>query len=80
MDHSFIDGRLYLKRTAEEREPLLLRLRKIEGQVRGVREAALLIMGQHLEAGLEFAVESSDIPGALKDLMSVLRSAMRQQS
>jgi hypothetical protein len=45
MEHSFIDGRLYLKRTAEEREPLLLRLRKIEGQVRGVREAALSIMG-----------------------------------
>jgi DNA-binding FrmR family transcriptional regulator len=102
MDHSFIDGRLYLKRTAEEREPLLVRLRKIEGQVRGlqqmleadrycldevqqanaitaaVREVALLIMAQHLEAGLEFAVESNDIPGALKDLMAVLRSAMRQ--
>jgi DNA-binding FrmR family transcriptional regulator len=102
MDHSFVEGRLFLSRTAEEREPLLVRLRKIEGQVRGlrqmleedrycldevqqanaitagVREVALLIMGQHLEAGIEFAVESNDVPGALKDLMAVLRSAMRQ--
>jgi DNA-binding FrmR family transcriptional regulator len=102
MDHSFTDGRLYLRRTAEEREPLLVRLRKIEGQVRGlrqmleedrycldevqqanaitagVREVALLIMAQHLEAGIEFAVESKDAPAALKDLMAVLRSAMRQ--
>jgi hypothetical protein len=29
MEHSFVDGRLYLVRTPEEREPLLVRLRKI---------------------------------------------------
>ncbi len=102
MEHSFVDGRLYLARTPEEREPLLLRLRKIEGQVRGlrqmleedrycleevqqanaitagVREVALMIMGQHLAAGIEFAVESQDVPATLKDLMAVLRAAMRQ--
>jgi len=95
MDHSFIDGRLYLHRTAEERDPLLLRLRKIEGQVRGlrqmleedrycldevqqanaitaaIREVALLIMAQHLEAGIEFAVASNDVPAALKDLLYI---------
>jgi DNA-binding FrmR family transcriptional regulator len=38
MDYSFIDGRLYLKRSAQEREPMLKRLRKIEGQVRGLRQ------------------------------------------
>jgi DNA-binding FrmR family transcriptional regulator len=102
MEHSFVDGRLYLKRDPNEREPLLLRLRRIEGQVRGlqrmleedrycleevtqanaiisgIREVAMLIMGQHLAAGLQFAVESQDVPGALDDLMNVLRGAMRQ--
>src|ERR1700761_8458114 len=38
MDHSFTEGRLYLRRTSEEREPLLVRLRRIEGQVRGLRQ------------------------------------------
>jgi len=101
MEHSFVDGRLYLTRSPKEREPLLLRLRKIEGQVRGlrqmleedrycldevqqanaitagVREVALMIMAQHLTAGIEFAVESKDAPAALNDLMMVLRAAMR---
>ncbi len=38
MEHEFIDGRLYLRRTAEEREPILQRLRRIEGQVRGLQQ------------------------------------------
>jgi DNA-binding FrmR family transcriptional regulator len=38
MKHSFVNGRLYLHRTPEEREPMLRRLRKIEGQVRGLRQ------------------------------------------
>lgn len=103
MRHSFIDGRLFLAREPEEREPVLRRLRKIEGQVRGlrqmleedrycleevqqanaitagVREVAMLIMEQHLQAGLEFAIESGDVPAALGDLMTVLRAAMRNK-
>lgn len=38
MDHEFRDGRLYLHRTPEEQEPLLKRLLRIEGQVRGLRQ------------------------------------------
>ena len=38
MDHEFVDGRLYLYRTPEEREPILQRLRRIEGQVRGLQQ------------------------------------------
>jgi DNA-binding FrmR family transcriptional regulator len=103
MQHSFIDGRLFLVRTPGEREPILRRLRKIEGQVRGlrqmleedrycldevqqsnaitagVREVAMMIMEQHLAAGLEFAIESRDVPAALADLMAVLRAAMRNK-
>src|ERR1700761_3129589 len=101
MDHSFTEGRLYLRRTSEERDPLLKRLRRIEGQVRGliqmleedrycldevqqanaitaaVRKVALLIMEQHLQAGVQFAVESKDSPAALEDLLRVLKGAMK---
>ncbi len=103
MDFSFRDGRLYLQRNPEERDPLLRRLRKVEGQVRGlrqmleddrycldevqqanaisagVREVALLIMEQHLKAGMEFAIESKDAAAALQDMMSVLRAAVRKK-
>ncbi len=38
MDHDFVEGRLVLRRTPEEREPILQRLRRIEGQVRGLHQ------------------------------------------
>jgi DNA-binding FrmR family transcriptional regulator len=38
MEHEFKDGKLYLHRTAEERESIVRRLNRIEGQVRGVRQ------------------------------------------
>src|ERR1700744_5764364 len=38
MKFSFQDGRLYLERSPDEREPILRRLRKIEGQVRGLQQ------------------------------------------
>ena len=31
------DGKLFLKRTAEEQKPLILRLNRLEGQIRGLR-------------------------------------------
>ena len=43
----------------------------------GVREVAMMIMEQHLTAGLEFAIESKDVSATLTDLMAVLRAAMR---
>ena len=38
MQHKFSEGRLFLHRTPEEREPILQRLRRIEGQVRGLQQ------------------------------------------
>src|SRR5436853_7310229 len=79
MQYDFRDDRLYLQRTSEEKEPLLQRLNRVEGQVRGlrqmiendrycgdevqqasaitaaVREVALLLILQHLEAGVGYA-------------------------
>lgn len=36
MDYEFRDGKLLVSRSAEERAPIVQRLRRIEGQVRGL--------------------------------------------
>jgi DNA-binding FrmR family transcriptional regulator len=38
MDYEFRDKRLFLKRTAAEKQPITSRLAKIEGQVRAIRQ------------------------------------------
>lgn len=100
--HEFVNGRLELRRAPEEREPLLRRLRKVEGQVRGLqqmiaedrycldevqqisaitaalREVSLLIMRQHVEAGVGLALENGDRAAVGEDLLRVLRAALRQ--
>jgi DNA-binding FrmR family transcriptional regulator len=102
MDFEFHDGRVYVHRTDEEKARITERLKKIEGQVRGVRQMVedgrycldevqqanaivaamrqveLLIIADHLNAGLDFAVKSQDVEGAIKDMMAVLRAAIRR--
>lgn len=101
MDQEFKDGRLYLRRTSEERRPIVARLARIEGQVRGIRqmieddrycgdelqqataamsamrEVALLIISQHLAAGVQYAVSSSDSQAPVEEMISLLRTALR---
>jgi CsoR family transcriptional regulator, copper-sensing transcriptional repressor len=103
MQYDFKDDRLYLQRTPEEKEPLLQRLNRVEGQVRGlrqmiennrycgdevqqasaitaaVREVALLVISQHLEAGVNYAAENGSRKPAIDEMISLLRIAMRQQ-
>jgi DNA-binding FrmR family transcriptional regulator len=38
MEYEFRDGKLLISRTQEEREPIVQRLRRIEGQVRGLAQ------------------------------------------
>ena len=38
MDYEFRSGKLFLKRTEEEKQPITSRLARIEGQVRGIRQ------------------------------------------
>ena len=102
MEHEFRDGRLYIARTEEERAPIVQRLRKIEGQVRGLiqmvesdrycldevqlanaitaatREVALMILSSHLDAGVEYAVQSGEPGEITKEIAAVLRAALRQ--
>ena len=102
MEYEFRDGRLFVHRTADEKARIIDRLKKIEGQVRGVqqmiedsrycldevqqanaivaamRQVELLIIEDHLNAGMDFAVKSKDIDSAVKDMMAVLRAAVRK--
>lgn len=109
MKHDVIDGRLYLHRTPEEKQPILARLARIEGQVRGLRqmvendrycgeelqqaaavsaalrEVALLVLQDHLHAGIEHAAkvrrEGGDDAGAdtaVAEIITLLRAALKQ--
>src|ERR1700760_1079564 len=102
MKHEFRDGRIYVHRSDEEKARITRRLKKIEGQVRGIqkmieesrycmdevqqanaivaamREVELLIIQDHLNAGMDFALESHNKEAAVKDMMTVLRSAIRK--
>jgi CsoR family transcriptional regulator, copper-sensing transcriptional repressor len=101
MEHEFRDGRLYLRRTSDERQPLIARLARIEGQVRGIRqmieddrycgdeinvanavisamrEVAVMIVSQHLEAGVQHAAHHPEDKAAIEETTSLLRAAMK---
>lgn len=101
MEYGFEEGRLVLRRTSEERAPLLKRLARVEGHVRGLtqmveadrhcleavqqinainsalRELALLMIAEHLEAGVRAAVELNDGASVMDEMITVLRSATR---
>lgn len=102
MEYAIEDGRLLIRRTPEERQPLLKRLARVEGQVRGLtqmvdadrhcleavqqinainsalRELALLMIAEHLQAGISAAVQAQDGAAVLDELITVLRTGMRQ--
>jgi DNA-binding FrmR family transcriptional regulator len=46
--------------------------------VAAMRQVELLIIADHLNAGMDFAVKSRDVDGAVKDMMAVLRAALRR--
>nr|WP_306228907.1 metal-sensitive transcriptional regulator [Aurantimonas sp. CSK15Z-1] len=90
-----------MRRSDDEKKPLLQRLSRIEGQVRGLqnmiaenrycldevqqinaitaalREVALLIISQHVTAGVKLAIAENDTETAVDDLIRVLRAGMR---
>ena len=85
----------------EDREALQIRLRKMEGQVRGLqqmidddrycldvvqqvnalssaaREVALLVIENHLRATVTDAVSERDGDATIREMIDVLRKAMR---
>ena len=97
------EGRVELRRSDDEKRPILQRLTRIEGQVRGLRtmieedrycldeviqinavtaalkEVSLLIIGQHVDQALKLAQAEDTASEAAKDILSVLRAAMRSR-
>lgn len=104
MNYIIEDGRLSIRGTPAERDPLLKRLGRVAGQVRGLtqmieadrrcleaaqqinaiiaalRELALLMIAEHLRAGVSAAVQAQDGAPVLDELITVLRTGMRQSS
>lgn len=102
MDSHLEDGRLLLDRTAEEIRELVLRLNRIEGQVRGIRtmiengrhcrdelqqvnaasaalrEIAVMVASQHVEAGIDHALRNDKKETVLADLLDILQVAIRR--
>ncbi len=69
MRYEFSNGRLHLHRTAEEKEPLLQRLGRIEGQVRGVRQ-----MVQDDRYCLDEVQQTSAITAAMREVALLIIS------
>jgi CsoR family transcriptional regulator, copper-sensing transcriptional repressor len=97
-----VGNRIQLRRDAEAKRPLVQRLNRIEGQIRGLRgmieedrycldeiqqitaltaalrEVAVMIIGEHVTAGMRIAAEpGADRETALADMIRVLRVGMQ---
>ncbi len=97
-----VGDKIQLKRSDEAKRPLVQRLNRIEGQVRGLRgmieedrycldeiqqiaaltsalrEVAVMIIGEHVTAGVRVASESgAGREAALADMVRVLRVGMQ---
>lgn len=105
IEGEIVDGRIQLRRSDEAKRPLVQRLNRIEGQIRGLRgmieddrycldeiqqiaaltaalrEVAVIIIGEHVIAGLGVAAgPGADRETALADMTRVLRVGMQYKS
>jgi CsoR family transcriptional regulator, copper-sensing transcriptional repressor len=67
-----------VKRMIEEGRYCLDEVQQANAIVAAMREVELLIISDHLNAGMDFAVRSKDRDAAVRDMMNVLRSAIRK--
>jgi CsoR family transcriptional regulator, copper-sensing transcriptional repressor len=67
-----------VRRMIEEGRYCLDEVHQANAIVAAMREVELLIISDHLQAGMDFAVQSKDRDAAVKDMMNVLRSAIRK--
>lgn len=69
MEHKIVDGRLLLHRAVDEREPILNRLRRIEGQVRGLQQ----MIGQDRYCPDE-TQQANAVCAAMRDVIVIVSS------
>ena len=67
-----------LQQMVEEDRYCLDGVQQANAVTSAVREVALLIIQDHLAAAVEHAVVSGDGDASIKEMVSVLRAAMRQ--
>lgn len=67
-----------LQQMIEEDRYCLDEVQQANAVTSAVREAALLIIQDHLTAAVEHAVTSGDGDASIKEMVGVLRAAMRQ--
>ena len=97
-----VGDRILLRRGDEAKRPLVQRLNRVEGQIRGLRsmieedrycldeiqqitaltaalrEVALMIIAEHVTAGVRIAAEAgADKDTAIADMIRVLRAGMQ---
>jgi DNA-binding FrmR family transcriptional regulator len=110
VNYDVSEGKLYLRREPDEKQPILSRLARIEGQVRGLRqmvendrycgeelqqataitaalrEVSLLVLQDHLSAGIDHAAtmlrdEQASNEGAktaVTEITTLLRAVLKQ--
>ena len=62
----------------EEDRYCLDEVQQMNAATAAMREVALLVIQDHLEAAVQFAVSAGDGAVAVKEMISVLRAALRQ--
>jgi DNA-binding FrmR family transcriptional regulator len=103
------EGKLFLRREPDEKQPILSRLARIEGQVRGLRqmvendrycgeelqqataitaalrEVSLLVLQDHLNAGIDHATSvqaregnNEGVKTAVTEITTLLRAVLKQ--
>ena len=102
IDSEVVGDKIQLRRDAEAKRPLVQRLNRIEGQIRGLRsmieedrycldeiqqisaltaalrEVALMIIAEHVTAGVQIVAEGgANKETALADMIRVLRAGMQ---
>ena len=109
MRYDVSEGKLFLRREPDEKQPILSRLARIEGQVRGLRqmvendrycgeelqqataitaalrEVSLLVLQDHLNAGIDHATSvqaregnNEGVKTAVTEITTLLRAVLKQ--
>ena len=74
-----IEGQVRGVRQMVENERYCLdEVQQVNAIVAAMRKVELMIIDDHLNAGMEFAVKSQNIDAAVKDMMVVLSAALRR--
>ena len=67
-----------VRQMIEDSRYCLDEVQQVNAIVAAMRQVELLIITDHLNAGMDFAVQSNDVDVAVKDMLNVLNAALRR--